>query len=203
MRAELNPKTQKELLDWFRYAPAPLPRSQADLFPLLATYNPRTGWDAFIETIDFTDVTPSQICQVVLGRPPVTVEQAIPASGYDPRKHFRGALVSREFRQRFLATFLRAYPLLGRDVFIHVPKCAGTDLTLNLGWRSVPLPRTLEVEGWMNDVEFLRSRPGWRVPPPRDSGCSSMAIWNWANMSGFPAYAPTIAYLPCFATPST
>jgi hypothetical protein len=155
LRETRNPKTQKELLDWFRHAPAPMPRTQPELFQCLATYNPRTGWDAFLETIDFSNVTPRQVYQVVLGRHPGTAQQAVGAPGYNPERHFREVLVSPEFRKRFLGAFLRAYQSKGRDVFIHVPKCAGTDLILNLGGRSIPLPKMLEIEGWTDDVEFL------------------------------------------------
>jgi hypothetical protein len=98
---------------------------------------------------------PRQIHQVVLGRSPASVEQAVPPPDYDPSMHFRKALLSREFRKHFLGAFLKAYPTKGRDVFIHVPKCAGTDLILNLGRRLLPLPKMLEVDGWTDDVEFL------------------------------------------------
>jgi hypothetical protein len=151
----LKPETQKELLDWFRHTPVRMPRTHAELFRLLANFHPRIGWDTFAETIDFNGVTPRQIYQVVLGRHPETIEQAVGAPNHDPRRHFREVLVSREFRQRFLGAFLRAHSSKGRDVFIHVPKCAGTDLILNLGVRSVPMPKMLEIDGWTGDSEFL------------------------------------------------
>jgi hypothetical protein len=155
VRDRLDPQSQNELLDWFRRAPHRMPRTREELFQLLATYNPRQGWETFVETIDFSNVTPRQIDQVVLGRPSASASQAISWAGYDPARHFRDALVSREFRQRFLTTFLAAYRLKPRDVFIHVPKCAGTDLILNLGARTVPLPKMLEIEGWIGDSEFI------------------------------------------------
>jgi hypothetical protein len=155
LRQDSNPRTQQELLGWYRNAPRPLPQTQADLFKLLATYNAQGGWDSFADTIDFATVTPRQIYQVVLGRYPATVQQAEPDENYSARQHFREALVSRAFRAKFLQSFLRAYPANGRDVFIHVPKCAGTDLTLSLGCRRVPLPRMLELEGWIDDVAFI------------------------------------------------
>ena len=155
MRETANPETQRELLDWFRRAPGPMPSNQPELFHRLAAYSPRTGWDAFVENIDFSNVTPRQIYQVVLGGYPATAEQAIGGPGYDPARHFRDTLVSREFRERFLGAFLQAYRSKGRDVFIHVPKCAGTDLILNLGCRSIPLPKMLEIEGWTDDIAFI------------------------------------------------
>src|ERR1700712_4694198 len=102
LRDNQNPKTQKDLLDWFRHAPLRMPRTQPELFRLLATYNPRFGWDAFAETIDFAGVTPREICQVVLGRHPGSVEEAMPRPDYNARMHFRAALISREFRKRFI-----------------------------------------------------------------------------------------------------
>jgi hypothetical protein len=148
-------ETQQDMLDSFRYAPVRMPRSQPELFQTLALYNPHIGWDTFTGMIDFNGVTPRHICQVVLGRPLETAERALPQENYDARKHFREALLSREFRTRILKSFLQAYPSKGRDVFIHVPKCAGTDLILNLGQRSLPLPKMLEFDGWMSDDAFL------------------------------------------------
>jgi hypothetical protein len=147
--------TQKDLLSWFRHAPVRMPRTRPELFQLLALHNPHLGWEAFLGLIDFSGVTPREIYQVVLGRYPETAEQALMAPGYDAKEHFREALLSREFRSRILGIFLQAFQSKGRDVFIHIPKCAGTDLILNLGRRSVPLPKMLEVEGWTNGVEFL------------------------------------------------
>ncbi|HEY4040649.1 MAG TPA: hypothetical protein VGM32_02265 [Rhodopila sp.] len=146
-------ETQKDLLDRFRHAPVRMPRSGAELFRVLALYNPQTGWDAFLGMIDFTGVAPRHIHQVLLGRHPGSADS--PGSGYDPRQHFRDALLSRAFRERLMSAFLHAYPSTGRDVFIHVPKCAGTDLILNLGSRSLPIPKMLEVGGWTSDVEFI------------------------------------------------
>jgi hypothetical protein len=152
---DMRRETQQDMLDWFRDAPMRMPRSQPELFQILALYNPHIGWDTFAEMIDFTGVMPRQIYQVVLDRSPESAQHALLRPNYDARKHFREALLSREFRTRILRSFLRAYPSKGRDVFIHVPKCAGTDLILNLGRRSVPLPKMLESDGWMSDDAFL------------------------------------------------
>ncbi len=155
MREIAEPKTQMQLLDWFRHAPAPMPRNQAELFRCLAAYNPRAGWDAFVENIDFTNITSHQIYQAVLGPQAGKADHAAGPIGQGSARHFREALVSRAFREHCLSAFLQAYSSKGRDVFIHVPKCAGTDLILNLGCRSIPLPKMLEIEGWIDDFEFI------------------------------------------------
>jgi hypothetical protein len=156
----MQQQTQKGLLDRLRHAPVRMARTQLELFQLLPLYSPNIGWDAFVDMIDFTDVTPRQIHQVVLGSSPDSAEGALQHPGYDARKHFRETLLSRNFRKTLLATFLRVYPSKGRDVFIHVPKCAGTDLILNLGRRMLPLPKLLELDGWSNDDEFLEVLAG-------------------------------------------
>jgi hypothetical protein len=148
-------KTQKDLLHWHRHAPLRMARTRTELLNLLAFYNPKLGWDEFIRMIDFSGVTPTQIYQVVVGRSPDSPKLALGHANYDPAVHFREALLSPEFRRHIQSVFLLAYPDKGRDVFIHVPKCAGTDLILNLGQRSVPLPKMLELDGWVNDTEFL------------------------------------------------
>jgi hypothetical protein len=130
-------------------------RSRQELFNLLAFYDPRGTWCDFVSRIDFTGITPPQICQVVLDRPPASIELAMAPDDYDAAAHFQSALTSAEFRQNFQAIFLQTYPDKARDVFIHVPKCAGTDLILNLGRRSVPLPKMLEIDSWVGDTAFL------------------------------------------------
>ena len=122
---------------------------------MLAFYDPRGTWADFVARIDFTEVTPLQICQVVLDRPPASIDLAMASHDYNPAEHFHSALTSAEFRKSFQAIFLRTYADKARDVFIHVPKCAGYDLILNLGRRSVPLPKMLEIDSWIGDTSFL------------------------------------------------
>jgi hypothetical protein len=69
-------------------------------------------------------------------------------ASYHPCGHFRAALLSDEFRRNVVQGLLAAFPEKGRNVFIHVPKCAGTDLIFNLVHRFLPLPKILEVKDW-------------------------------------------------------
>jgi hypothetical protein len=148
-------QTQGALLHWFRHAPMPMARSREQLFSLLAFYTPRSDWADFVKLIDFSGVTPSWIIRTVLGRSPDCTEIAVGGDSYDPADHFREALLSPEFRGQIQRIFLQAFRAKGRDIFIHVPKCAGTDLILNLGRRSVPLPKMLELSDWVDETEFL------------------------------------------------
>lgn len=135
--------------------PLPAPRSIRDVCFLLAQFDRQAGLDALLDRVDFSQVGPAQIAQAVLGRPLRDRRQAVAAGDFDPRAAFKAALLSQDFRGRILPTFLGTFPELTRDVFIHVPKCAGTDLAMNLGRRQMPLPSVLESPGWLSDDEFL------------------------------------------------
>ena len=115
---------------------------------------------------------------------------ALPHPTYDPAVHFREALLSREFRQSVQAAFLLAHPEKGRDVFIHVPKCAGTDLILNLGRDSVPLPKMLELPGWMADDLFLEALAGLSR-----AAMSSDRLFAYGHME-LGAYVDTVGVRP-------
>lgn len=187
MSNDTTRETQRDLIGWFRHAPFRMPRTRPELFRLLAHYNPHMSWDDFAGMIDFTGTTPSQIYQVVLGRrPDLASASELPAS-YDPGRHFREALISREFRAKFVATFLGAHAEIGRDIFIHIPKCAGTDLILNLGHRSVPVPKLLELEGWTTDGEFLHIAAGLAraaIHGPRLFTYGHMELGEYADTCG-------------------
>jgi hypothetical protein len=135
--------------------PLPTPRNGRDVFHLLAQYDRAAGLDDLLARVDFTGVGPSEVSQIVFGTPLRDRHAAIIPAGFDARAAFSAAILSERFRQGILPAFLGAFPELERDVFVHVPKCAGTDLTMNLGQREMPLPSVLESPGWLSDEEFL------------------------------------------------
>lgn len=145
----------RDVAEWVRRMPLPAPRSTRDVFHLLAQFDSHAGLDALLDRIDFAGVTPALISQAVMGTPLRDRHLAVPGPDFDPRAAFQAALLSPAFRGSILPTYLGAFPDLGRDIFIHVPKCAGTDLVMNLGRRQMPLPSVLEVPGWLSDTEFL------------------------------------------------
>ena len=152
--------TQRDIVHAMPRMRTRLPRTQPELFTLLGHLTIERGLDGLLDLVDFTGVTPADTYRAVYGRPPDHVETAIAAPDYDPRSYFKQALLSQEFRQRLLPNFLTAFPQQGRDVFIHVPKCAGTDLILSLSNRHLPLPKMLEIGGWVSDDEFLYAVAG-------------------------------------------
>ena len=92
-------------------------------------------------------LAPADVYRIGFGRGPEDATLALPRPGYDAREHLRATLLSNEFRAGLLGSFLAAFPEKRRDVFIHVPKTAGTDLTLNVWPRRVSFPVAIDSVG--------------------------------------------------------
>ena len=152
---QFEPQTQRELLHALGRLPLPAPHTMRELFEAFSLYDAAGGLHSMLGRLDLSEVRPHEVYQLVHGRPPETVTHAIAGEGYDPAAHLAGALHSAEFRQNILGNLLRAFPEKARDVFLHVPKCAGTDLILNLGQRRLLLPKMLEIEGWVSTEDFF------------------------------------------------
>lgn len=110
----------------------PAPQSPRELLLALRNYDQTEGLDAFLDGFDFTGVTSHQIYFSVLGRLPESAHVAAMPLGYDPREHLKAALLSSEFQSGLIMHVLRAFPEKKRVVFVHVPKCAGSDLASHL-----------------------------------------------------------------------
>jgi hypothetical protein len=156
-QANLPPPTQRDLIREQRHLRVAMPRTTRELFECLALYEPSEGLDALASRLDVGGVRPEHIYRVVHGRRPENIEHALPPLDYDAREHFKAALLSAEFREHVLSRFLLAFPEKRRDVFIHIPKCAGTDLILNVAPGRLMLPKILEDLLWVSESEFLQS----------------------------------------------
>lgn len=110
----------------------PAPTSPREFLLSFKDYDPDRGLDEFLSRFDFSGVTPHQVYYSVLGRLPESAQvSAIPA-GYDPHQHVKAAVLSPEFQSNLIAHILRTFPEKQRMFFVHVPKCAGSDLASHL-----------------------------------------------------------------------
>jgi hypothetical protein len=57
-------------------------------------------------------------------------------------------LVAVSDQARVVEMILNAHPEKQRLIFVHIPKCAGTDLTANLGTRYPVVHQTLADSNW-------------------------------------------------------
>ena len=108
------------------------PTSPLETFQLLTLYDSKRGLDALLDRVAWRLTSPRQIYHAVLGRVPESSAVAIPGPKYSPRRHARNALQGAEFQRRIIRLALNAFPEKKRLLFVHVPKCAGTDLIRHL-----------------------------------------------------------------------
>jgi hypothetical protein len=148
-------ETQRHLIKGARLSPLRFPKTRRDLYQLLALYDPITGLDALLARLNCDGVGPIDVYRTVHQRAPDSIERATTLPGYDARQHLKEAMLSAEFRQSSVSKFLSAFPELRRDVFIHIPKCAGTDLILNLAPRRLSVSKMLDSDLWITQDEWL------------------------------------------------
>ena len=150
-----------DLWDVWRTAKLPQPRSPRDMFELLKYYDPAKGLDALVDRIDFGPVQPSYIYQVVHNRYPENVDALKAAKSSEPRRRFKNALLSEEFQRQVIRQFLIAFPEKTRLVFLHIPKCAGTNLEIHLARRFLALAGVIEAPHWTSKDRMLEWLAGW------------------------------------------
>ena len=116
----------------WRSARPPAPRSPRELLLALRAYDKSKGLDEFLSRFDFTGVTPHQVYYSVLGRLPESAQFAQERPGYEPLAHYRAEILGTEFQSKLVPYVVNAFPEKKRLFFVHVPKCAGSDLAAHL-----------------------------------------------------------------------
>jgi hypothetical protein len=108
------------------------PSNLRQLVLAFAMYDPARGIDSVLDHMSFDGVTRRQVYNAVLARGPESVKSAITGPNYNPRAHMAKSLSSEEFQNRVRELVLNAFPEKRRLIFIHIAKCAGTDLLTTL-----------------------------------------------------------------------
>ncbi len=126
----------------------PAPVSQRQTFHLYHLYNPEIGLPSFVDPLDWAGVTPRQIFAAVVGRLPGKRDNIQATGNYSGKHHFMASLESAEFQDRIIHSFLNAFPEKTRYLFVHIPKCAGTDLETDLARHYPALPQSLLVPSY-------------------------------------------------------
>jgi len=110
----------------------PAPRTPRELIELFGAYEHRKGIGSVMNAADFSVLDRATVLTMALGTVGKRrLEQEVP-EGYNPQRHLRTLLHSVEFCERARTLILEAFPEKRRAIFIHIPKCAGTDLTARL-----------------------------------------------------------------------
>lgn len=140
----------------------PMPRDPRSIFETLVLYDENGGLYELLSRIQFSVEKPRHIHYSVFGRYPEADPRLLQLAGidqingYSPRDHMNELLLSQEFQKDIVPLFLNAFPEKKRIVFIHVPKCAGTDLSVNLMKRFPSMHQTIMEENWVPKESLFR-----------------------------------------------
>jgi hypothetical protein len=125
------------------------PRNPRELFLLFRHYDREATLQGLLDGIDFAGVDPLQVYYSVHRRSPDRLRGAL-TQGYSAKKHFGAALCSGEFQSRVIAHVLNAFSEKKRTLFVHIPKCAGSDLSHHLAPRFLSFEQRLASELWVS-----------------------------------------------------
>jgi hypothetical protein len=113
----------------------PAPVDPRTLFRLFALYEPAAGLYPLLCRVDFGHVQPSHLDYAALGQVPDCYPRGLTWSPALARDYLNDQLHASRFQQNVLAQALRAFPEKQRLMFVHIPKCAGSDLSFHLAAR--------------------------------------------------------------------
>jgi hypothetical protein len=142
------PDLGAELPPEFQRLPAPeTPRQTFDLFSL---YDRSQGLYNLLRQVDFAGRSARQLGYAALDGLAPTADQV--SSVWQPetaRDLLNDLLLSRDFQQNILRLFLEAFPEKRRLLFVHIPKCAGSDLSHHLVGRYPSIAEQLRTLPWI------------------------------------------------------
>lgn len=133
----------------------PPPGTPRELFEFLGLHTGDEGLPRLLSRLAFGDVSPEQIHYSVFGTYPESVADVLRWGTYYARDHLHELLLSEAFQRQLIPLFLRAFPEKRRLIFVHIPKCAGTDLTFHFRARYPSLDRTVTDPDWTSKTAML------------------------------------------------
>jgi hypothetical protein len=141
--------------------PIPVPRDPRGMFEIFSLLDDTVGVYDLLRRLCLDGVNRKQLQIAVFGDLPVetTAEHALGGSN-SARDDLNDLLLSDIFQTNLIPLLLWAYPEKKRLVFIHVPKCAGTDLSTNLMAKFPFLHQIMTQPNWIgkNDLFHAISR---------------------------------------------
>jgi hypothetical protein len=136
-------------------AALPAPSNLRELFQLFSFYQDAEGLGGLIEQLNFDGVLPRQIYYALHDRAPERITDALAATEFEPRKMLEAGINAPEFQNEVLQKLLRAFPEKKRQLFVHIPKCAGTDLTRHITSRFLSISHVLAAEAWTSKPDLF------------------------------------------------
>lgn len=138
--------------------PIPAPCNPRSLFETFALFDERTGMYEMLSRLDFAEINPRNAHFVVFGDMAVEpVPYDAETKKYCARDYVNELLLSGQFQSNLIPLFLRSFPEKRRLIFVHIPKCAGTDLSANLMSRFPFIHQQMTQPTWMTKEHLFRA----------------------------------------------
>ena len=110
----------------------PAPLNTRQMLLAFGMYDATKGLASLLNRLDLSEVTRRQVFFSVLGRPPDRAGLLSADPNFKGRQAIAAALNGEEFQTRIREIVLGALPEKRRLIFVHIPKCAGSDLLVTL-----------------------------------------------------------------------
>jgi hypothetical protein len=138
----------------------PSPSTPQETFGLFPFYEQTYGLPDLLARADFVGRQPRDIRYAAFGALPVEASRGDEFAGtYAARDHLNELLMSAAFQQELVTLLLNAFPEKRRLLFVHVPKCAGSDLSRHLMTRYPSIDQRLMEPRWTSkDALFAALR---------------------------------------------
>lgn len=132
----------------------PAPRTSRQLLNLFMLFKEERGANSIVGGIDFATAEARQIIFAAFGRLPEKRE-IVQNLNSPVRKIFNDVLHSAEFQRGIIQFILHALEEKTRLIFVHIPKCAGTDLIGHLASRFPSVNHSLTAPNWVSKQQLF------------------------------------------------
>jgi len=127
----------------------PVPLDPHDALQLLSLFESTQGLYPLLTRVDFSRRRrASHIHYSVFGEYPLVPDNGASLGGVNARDYLNDLLHSRRFQDGIIPTVLRAFPEKRRLLFVHIPKCAGSDLSMHLARRYASIGQRIIDPAW-------------------------------------------------------
>jgi hypothetical protein len=138
-------------------ASLPAPTTQRALFEMLALVEPEYGIYDLLSRFDLDGWTTRDVGNAVYGKRTKMQRSEGDQSSASVRDYFNETLFSDEFQRSIISGLLDAYAEKRRLLFVHIPKCAGSDLSKNLRSRYPSLEQRLTEPEWTTSDQLFKT----------------------------------------------
>ena len=134
----------------------PAPASQRALFEMFALLEPEYGMYQLLRRFDFHGWTTRHAHYAVFASQPKELLNSAGQSSSFLRDYLNDLLYTIEFQRSIIPSLLDAYAEKRRLLFVHIPKCAGSDLSKNLRTRYSSLDQRIIEPKWTGKEALFR-----------------------------------------------